>query len=168
MQHVRMVTGIAQWQDLQTHDTSVLVEFWASWCGPSVLLSDLVTSIAASVPQNEMLFARVDVDDAANSDIVQQMNVESLPHVCVLGVREGRRGVLAEKNAPSPSDIKAILGNLLTSPAYEAVVPVVDVVDHSMAMFDTEREGGGVGTDTGGGGLHGTSGGVGRQGMSGS
>ncbi len=57
-------------------DKPVLVDLWASWCGPCKMLSPLVDQIAEKY-EGKLIVAKVNVDEAA--DIAMQFNVNSIP-----------------------------------------------------------------------------------------
>ena len=54
----------------------VLVDFWATWCGPCKMLSPLVDQIATENAER-LNVAKVDVDD--NGEVSQQFRVMSIP-----------------------------------------------------------------------------------------
>ncbi|MBR6030081.1 MAG: thioredoxin [Clostridia bacterium] len=53
----------------------VLVDLWASWCGPCRMLSPLVDALAES--RSDIAVGKVDVDD--NPDIAMRYGVQSIP-----------------------------------------------------------------------------------------
>lgn len=57
-------------------DKPVLVDLWASWCGPCKMLSPLVDQLAAKC-EGKLTVAKVNVDDAA--DVAMQFGVNSIP-----------------------------------------------------------------------------------------
>jgi len=54
----------------------VLVDFWASWCGPCKMLSPLVEQIADE-KADSLKVVKMDVD--ANPEISQKYNIMSIP-----------------------------------------------------------------------------------------
>ena len=61
---------------IEKADKPVLVDFWASWCGPCKMLSPLVDQLADKYA-DKLCVAKVNVDEAA--DIAMQFNVNSIP-----------------------------------------------------------------------------------------
>ncbi len=53
----------------------VLVDFWASWCGPCQMLSPIVEQLAQEHP--EVAFGKVNVDDAP--ELAQKFGVSAIP-----------------------------------------------------------------------------------------
>ncbi|MBQ6175491.1 MAG: thioredoxin [Clostridia bacterium] len=57
-------------------DKPVLVDLWASWCGPCKMLSPLVDQLAEKFA-GKLTVAKVNVDEA--SDVAMQFRVSSIP-----------------------------------------------------------------------------------------
>ena len=61
-------------------DHTVLLDFWASWCGPCRMLSPLVDEIAEELP--EIKVGKVNVDE--EPELAQQFGVMSIPTLVVI------------------------------------------------------------------------------------
>lgn len=57
----------------------VVVDFWASWCGPCKMLSPIIDELAEEV--DGVSFTKVDVDD--NGSIAMDYQVTSIPTVMI-------------------------------------------------------------------------------------
>mgnify|MGYP001658616213 CR=1 FL=1 len=60
-------------------DRPVLVDFWASWCGPCKMLSPIVNEIAGE--RSDIKVCKVNVDD--ESELAARFNVMSIPTLLV-------------------------------------------------------------------------------------
>ena len=61
---------------IQNADKPVLVDLWASWCGPCRMLSPLVDQLAEEMA-DQLTVAKVNVDEAA--DVAMKFGVSSIP-----------------------------------------------------------------------------------------
>ena len=61
------------------NDKLVLVDFWASWCGPCRMVSPIVDEIAVENP--DIKVCKVNVDD--NQELAARYNVMSIPTLLV-------------------------------------------------------------------------------------
>lgn len=61
-------------------EKTVLLDFWASWCGPCKMLSPVVDEIAAE--RDDILVGKVNVDD--EGALAQAFRVMSIPMLVVM------------------------------------------------------------------------------------
>ncbi|HAW15297.1 MAG: thioredoxin [Clostridiales bacterium] len=59
-------------------DIPVLVDFWASWCGPCKMLSPVISQIA-ELYDGKLKVCKVNVDES--TDLAMEYHVESIPSV---------------------------------------------------------------------------------------
>lgn len=71
-------------QEVLKSDIPVLVDFWATWCGPCRMQAPIVDELAGEV--SSVKFAKLDVD--ANGRLAQQYGVMNIPTLLVF--KEGR------------------------------------------------------------------------------
>ncbi len=66
-------------QEVIKSDKPVLVDFWASWCGPCRMLSAIVDEIASE--HSDKKICKINVDE--QPELAQQFNVMSIPTLIV-------------------------------------------------------------------------------------
>ena len=64
-------------------DKPVLVDFWATWCGPCQMIAPIIEKLAQDNPQ--ITVAKIDVDEAPS--IAIRFGVESIP--TLIAMRDG-------------------------------------------------------------------------------
>lgn len=76
-------------QEVMQSDKTVLVDFFATWCGPCRMVSPIVDEIAAEHP--EFKIVKVDVD--TEPELAQKFGVMSIPTLIVI-----KDGKIAEQS----------------------------------------------------------------------
>lgn len=66
--------------EVKGSDKTVLLDFYADWCGPCRMVSPIVDEIAAENPQ--YLVGKIDVD--SEPELAQQFGVSSIPMLAVM------------------------------------------------------------------------------------
>lgn len=61
-------------------DKKVLIDFWASWCGPCRMLSPVVDQLAEEL--NDTKICKINVDE--EPELAQKFNVMSIPTLVVI------------------------------------------------------------------------------------
>lgn len=70
-------------QEVMQAKTPVVVDFWASWCGPCMMLSPIMEELDGELPQ--IKFCKVNVDD--ERDLAMEFQIDSIP--TLLCVKDG-------------------------------------------------------------------------------
>ncbi len=117
-----------------SHETPVIVDFWAPWCGPCKQLGPILEKIVTSAKGAAKL-VKVNIDESP--EIAQQLSIQSIP--AVYAFKEGQP-VDAFVGALPESQVKAFVDRLTgavgPSPvdvALDAAKAAADADDHGAA-----------------------------------
>ena len=70
-------------KEVMQAETPVVVDFWASWCGPCMMLAPVMEELDGELPQ--IKFCKVNVDD--ERDLAMEFQIDSIP--TLLCVKDG-------------------------------------------------------------------------------
>ena len=85
-------------------DKPVLIDFWASWCGPCRMLSPVVDQIAEE--QDNVIVGKVNVDE--QPELAAAFDVQSIPTLVL--IKNGEVADMSVGVRPKPAILKMING----------------------------------------------------------
>jgi thioredoxin 1 len=68
-------------QEVIRHKGPVLVDFWATWCGPCRMLGPIIDELAAELDGGDIKIGKVNVDE--EQSLAQQFGIMSIPTIII-------------------------------------------------------------------------------------
>jgi thioredoxin 1 len=94
--------------DVLTSEKPVLVDFWATWCGPCKMVAPVLEEIAAEYP-DKITVAKLDID--ANPAVPRDYKIMSVPTMILFqGGKPVKQIVGAKPKAALLNDLAEVLG----------------------------------------------------------
>jgi len=113
--------------------TPVVVDFWATWCGPCKQLTPLLEK-AITEAKGAVTLAKIDIDK--NQTLAQQLRIQSVPTVYGFS---GGRPVDAFQGAQPESQVKEFISKLAEAAGTAQSDPIAEAIQQAKALLDNEE-----------------------------
>lgn len=74
---VQVISSYDQFKEVIKGDKPVVIDFWATWCGPCKMISPIFEKISETPAGEKLSFYKVDVDEQAQ--IASEVGIRAMP-----------------------------------------------------------------------------------------
>lgn len=85
-------------EEINKEYKTLIVDFWAEWCGPCKLLSPIIEEVAKEL-EDQVTFGKVNLD--SNQDLAMRLSIRSIPTLLMFKdgkLRDTKVGLLSKSD----------------------------------------------------------------------
>ncbi len=66
--------------EVENYDGVVVIDLWATWCGPCIMLAPVIEEIEKEMP--DVKFCKINVDD--ERELAMEFKIQSIPTIAIV------------------------------------------------------------------------------------